>query len=178
MTYSVTAPTGRVALITLIACVVFPTALTTVSSATFAAPFAHDVFARGRRRRTQTGEVRALRVAAVIVCPVGLSPAAAIHRYPTDSLAASSIGDATSCIVPALIHSFFWRRFNHRGLCGPSTEDCCPASSSQSSRPSPREPSSRGGRQRVSTGIRSRPQDWFPHLRRSPSGGSAAPARP
>ncbi|MET7655543.1 transporter [Streptomyces sp. NPDC005486] len=110
--------TGRVALITVIACVVFLTVLTTVSSVTFAAAvsFAHDVFARGRRRRTETGEVRALRAAAVIVCAVGLSLAAAIHRYPTDFLVAFSISVAASCIFPALIYSFFWRRFNHRGL--------------------------------------------------------------
>ncbi|MEU1192000.1 transporter [Streptomyces sp. NPDC005859] len=110
--------TGRVALITVIACVVFLTVLTTVSSVTFAAAvsFAHDVFARGRRRRTETGEVRALRAAAVIVCAVGLSLAAAIHRYPTDFLVAFSISVAASCIFPALIYSSFWRRFNHRGL--------------------------------------------------------------
>lgn len=110
--------TGRVVLITVIACVVFLTVLTTVTSVTFAAAvsFAHDVFARGKRRRTDTGEVRALRVAAVIVCAVGLSLAAAIHRYPTDFLVAFSISVAASCVFPALIYSFFWRRFNRRGL--------------------------------------------------------------
>ncbi|MFJ9908236.1 transporter [Streptomyces sp. NPDC101152] len=110
--------TGRVPLITVIACVVFLTVLTTVSSVTFAAAvsFAHDVFARGKLRRTETGEVRALRVAAVIVCAVGLSLAAAIHRYPTDFLVAFSISVAASCIFPALIYSFFWHRFNRRGL--------------------------------------------------------------
>lgn len=63
------------------ACVVFPAVLTTVTSVTFAAAvsFAHDVFGRGKRYRTHTGEVRALRVAAVIVCAVGLSLATAIH---------------------------------------------------------------------------------------------------
>ncbi|KUO07223.1 cation acetate symporter [Streptomyces sp. DSM 15324] len=110
--------TGRVALITVVACVVFLTVLTTVSSVTFAAAvsFAHDVFARGRLHRTETGEVRALRVAAVIVCAVGLSLAAAIHRYPTDFLVAFSISVAASCVFPVLIYSFFWRRFNRRGL--------------------------------------------------------------
>ncbi|MFD5595632.1 transporter [Streptomyces griseorubiginosus] len=110
--------TGRVALITVVACVVFLTVLTTVSSVAFAAAvsFAHDVFARGRRHRTEAGEVRALRVAAVIVCAVGLSLAAAIHRYPTDFLVAFSISVAASCVFPVLIYSFFWRRFNRRGL--------------------------------------------------------------
>ncbi|MGW4136005.1 sodium:solute symporter family transporter [Streptomyces mirabilis] len=110
--------TGRIVLITVMACVVFLTVLTTVTSVTFAAAvsFAHDVFARGKRRRTETGEIRALRVAAVIVCAVGLSLAAAIHRYPTEFLVAFSISVAASCIFPVLIYSFFWQRFNRRGL--------------------------------------------------------------
>ncbi|MET7690473.1 hypothetical protein ABZT06_21255 [Streptomyces sp. NPDC005483] len=109
---------GRVVLITLMACVIFLAVLTTVTSVTFAAAvsFAHDVFAQGRRRRTETGEVRVLRAAAVIVCAVGLSLAAAIHRYPTDFLVTFSISVAASCIFPALLYSFFWRRFNRRGL--------------------------------------------------------------
>lgn len=110
--------TGRIVLITVMACVVFLTVLTTVTSVTFAAAvsFAHDVFARGKCRRTETGEIRALRVAAVIVCAVGLSLAAAIHRYPTEFLVAFSISVAASCIFPVLIYSFFWQRFNRRGL--------------------------------------------------------------
>ncbi|MGQ4387645.1 sodium:solute symporter family transporter [Streptomyces sp. SAS_270] len=110
--------TGRVVLITVIACAVFLTVLTTVTSVTFAAAvsLAHDVFAGGRRGRTDAAEVRALRVAAVIVCVVGLSLAAAIHRYPTEFLVAFSISVAASCIFPALIYSFFWYRFNDRGL--------------------------------------------------------------
>ncbi|MFD4510262.1 transporter [Streptomyces sp. NPDC058457] len=110
--------TGRVVLITVMACVVFLAVLTTVTSVTFAAAvsFAHDVFARGRRRRTDTEEVRALRVAAVVLCAVCLSLAAAIHRYPTEFLIAFSISVAASCVFPVLIYSLFWRRFNRRGL--------------------------------------------------------------
>ncbi|NEB04209.1 transporter [Streptomyces sp. SID13726] len=109
---------GRVVLITVLACVVFLTVLTTVTSVTFAAAVSltHDVLARGKRRRTETGEVRALRVAAVSVCAVGLSLAAAIHRYPTEFLVAFSISVAATCVFPALIYSFFWSRFNRRGL--------------------------------------------------------------
>lgn len=109
---------GRVALITLMACVVFLTVLTTVTSVTFAAAvsFAHDVFARGERRRTDTEEVRTLRVTAALVCVVSLSLAAAIHRYPSEFLVAFAISVAASCVFPALIYSFFWRRFNRRGL--------------------------------------------------------------
>ncbi|GAB3009155.1 cation acetate symporter [Streptomyces pseudoechinosporeus] len=109
---------ARVALITLMACVVFAAVLTTVTSVTFAAAvsFAHDVFARGRRPRTDSGEVRALRVAAVLVCTVGLSLTAATHHYPAEFLATFSMSVAASCIFPALIYSFFWHRFNRTGL--------------------------------------------------------------
>ncbi|MET7784415.1 cation acetate symporter [Streptomyces sp. NPDC005388] len=110
--------TGRVVLITLVACVVFLTLLTTVTSVAFTAAvsFAHDVFARGKRRRSDTGEVRTLRVAAVIVCAVGVSLAAAVLRYPTEFLVSFSISVAASCVFPVLIYSFFWQRFNRRGL--------------------------------------------------------------
>ncbi|MEV5850433.1 transporter [Streptomyces sp. NPDC051985] len=110
--------TGRVVLITLMACVVFLTVLTTVTSVTFAAAvaFARDVLASGKRHRTNAEEMRALRVAAVVLCVVGLSLAAAVHRYPTEFLVTFSISVAASCVFPALIYSFFWHRFNRRGL--------------------------------------------------------------
>ncbi|AVV48005.1 transporter [Streptomyces sp. P3] len=110
--------TGRVVLITLMACAVFLTVLTGVTSATFAAAvsFAHDVFAGGKRSRTDSEEIRALRVAAVIVGAVGLSLAAVIRRYPTDFLIAFSISVAASCVFPVLMYTFFWSRFNRRGL--------------------------------------------------------------
>lgn len=110
--------TGRIALITVLACVVFLTVLTAMTSVTFAAAVSltHDVFARGKRLRTETQELRALRMAAVSVSAVGLSLAAAIHRYPTEFLVAFSIGVAATCVFPALIYSFFWSRFNRRGL--------------------------------------------------------------
>ncbi|WP_217241747.1 hypothetical protein [Streptomyces sp. AC555_RSS877] len=46
---------------------------------------------------------------------MGLSLAAALYRYPTDFPVAFSISVAASCIFPALVYSFFWRRFNRRG---------------------------------------------------------------
>ncbi|SFH13637.1 sodium/solute symporter [Streptomyces mirabilis] len=110
--------TGQVVLITVMACVVFFAVLTAVTSATFAAAvsLAHDVFAQGSRRRSNTAEVRALRVAAIVVGAVSLSLAAAIHRYPPEFLATFSMSVAASCIFPVLIYSFFWRRFNRKGL--------------------------------------------------------------
>ncbi|MGW6962383.1 sodium:solute symporter family transporter [Streptomyces chartreusis] len=110
--------TGRVALITVMACVVFLAVLTTVSSVTFAAAvsIAHDIFARGKRRRSDTQEVRVQRVSLVVLCAVGVSLAAAVHRYPTEFLIVFSLSVAASCIFPVLIYSFFWQRFNRRGL--------------------------------------------------------------
>lgn len=110
--------TARIALITVMASVAFLTVLTTVASVTFAAAaaFAHDVFARGKHPRTDTGEVRALRLAVVILCAVGLSLSAATHRYPLEFLVAFSLNVAASCIFPVLIYSFFWRGFNRAGL--------------------------------------------------------------
>ncbi|MFD0440949.1 sodium:solute symporter family transporter [Streptomyces chartreusis] len=110
--------TGRVVLISLMACVVFLTVLTTVTSVTFAAAvaFTRDVFTSRRRNHTDVEEMRALRVAAIVVCMVGLSLAAAVHRYPTEFLVTFSISVAASCVFPALIYSFYWHRFNRRGL--------------------------------------------------------------
>lgn len=110
--------TARIALITLVACVVFLTVLTTVTSVTFATAvsFAHDVFARSNRRHTDTAEVRALRIAVIIVCTVGLSLAAAVHRYPPFFLVIFAISVSASCVFPALVYAFAWRRFNRRGL--------------------------------------------------------------
>ncbi|MET9658608.1 hypothetical protein [Streptomyces sp. NPDC006510] len=174
--------TGRVVLITLMACVIFLAVLTTVTSVTFffaaAVSFAHDVFARGRRRRTETGEIRALRAGAVIVGAVGLSLAAAIHRYPTDFLVLSRSVSRRHASSPHWSTRSSGAGSTAEDYCGPFTAVYCSAPSSRLSRPSSREPCSRCGRKHTSTGIRSRPQAWFPYLQRSFSGGSAASAHP
>ncbi|MCI3270664.1 sodium:solute symporter family transporter [Streptomyces cylindrosporus] len=115
---------ARVALITVVACVVFLAVLTTVASATFAAAVSltHDASARGVTRQkgehfgTRGREVRRVRRTAVFVGISGLSLSAVTHRYPMEFLATFSLSVAASCIFPALIYSFFWRRFNQRGM--------------------------------------------------------------
>ncbi|MEU5060151.1 MULTISPECIES: transporter [unclassified Streptomyces] len=109
---------ARLVLITAVACVAFLAMLTTVSSVTFAAAvsFAHDVFSRTERRRTGAGEVWVLRLTLVTLCTVVLSLSAATHRYPIDFLFDFSMSVAASCVFPVLIYSFFWSRFNRRGL--------------------------------------------------------------
>ncbi|MFF7777104.1 transporter [Streptomyces tanashiensis] len=109
---------ARVVLITVVACVAFFAVLTAVASVTFAAAVsvAHDVVARGKRPISNRGEVQTLRVAVVILCVLGMSLSAATHRFPAEFLATFSICVAASCVFPVLIYSFFWRRFNRRGL--------------------------------------------------------------
>ncbi|QKZ24671.1 cation acetate symporter [Streptomyces chartreusis] len=106
----------RTSLITVVACVSFLAVLTTVTSVTFAAAvsFAHDVFAQSTH--SHAAEVRFLRLAVFILCAGGLSLSAATHNYPVEFLITFSTSIAASCIFPALICSFFWRRFNSRGL--------------------------------------------------------------
>ncbi|MFE3580114.1 sodium:solute symporter family transporter [Streptomyces vinaceus] len=105
-------------LIVVVACGAFLTVLTTVSSVAFAAAvsFARDVFAGGKRPRTEAEEVRALRTTVVLLCAGGLSLAAATHRLPVEFLLTFSMSVAASCAFPALIYSFYWSTFNRRGL--------------------------------------------------------------
>ncbi|MFJ8027771.1 transporter [Streptomyces sp. NPDC096311] len=107
-----------VALITAIACVVFLALITSVASITFAAAVSlvHDLQARGERRRTSGTEVRSVRIAAVVVGATGVLLSAVTHKYPLEFLSSFSLCVAASCIFPPLIYSFFWVRFNRRGL--------------------------------------------------------------
>ncbi|MFF2166655.1 cation acetate symporter [Streptomyces sp. NPDC058175] len=110
--------TARVALITAVACVAFLVVLTTVTSVIFAAAvsLAHDVFTRADSPRTTTQEVRVLRLAIVALSAVALTLSAVAHRYSVEFLATFSMSVAASCVAPVLIYSFFWRRFDRRGL--------------------------------------------------------------
>ncbi|AVH98774.1 transporter [Streptomyces sp. WAC00288] len=109
---------ARVVLITAISCVTFLAVLTAVSSVTFSAAvsLAHDVFARQRPGRTDMDEVRVLRLAVVALCVAGLVLAAATYRYQVEFLITFATSVAASCVFPALVLTFFWKRFNRRGL--------------------------------------------------------------
>ncbi|WP_308119024.1 transporter [Streptomyces sp. JJ38] len=110
--------TARVVLITVVACVAFLAVLTTVTSVAFAAAvsLARDGFSPHKRSRTDSKEVRVMRLAVFALCAVGLPLAAATHQYPVEFLVMFSMCLAASCVFPALIYSFFWSRFNTRGL--------------------------------------------------------------
>ncbi|MEV6201569.1 transporter [Streptomyces sp. NPDC051771] len=109
---------ARVVLITVMACVAFLAVLTAVTSVTFAAAVSltRDVLARTGRPLTNLGEIRALRSVVVALCVAGLTLSAALHRYPVEFLVAFSLSVAATCVFPALVYSFYWPGFNHRGL--------------------------------------------------------------
>ncbi|WP_346768313.1 transporter [Streptomyces sp. R301] len=110
--------TGRVVLITLVACVAFLAVLTAVASVTFAAAVSvtRDLVGRKGRTRVGIGEPAVLRLSVVALCAVSLVLTTAVHRYPIEFLFAFSLGLAASCVFPALVYSFFWTGFDRRGL--------------------------------------------------------------
>ncbi|MEU3447496.1 transporter [Streptomyces thermolilacinus] len=110
--------TGRVVLITLVACVAFLAVLTAVASVTFAAAVSvtRDLLGREGRTRTGIGEPAVLRLSVVALCAGSLFLTTAVHRYPIEFLLAFSLSLAASCVFPALVYSFFWTGFDRRGL--------------------------------------------------------------
>jgi len=118
--------TRRVVLITVVACVAFLAVLTAVASVTFATAvsLARDLFAPAERPRAGVRESHSasmretgvLRFSVVLLCVVSLVLATAVHRYPIEFLLTFSMSVAASCVFPVLIYSFFWDRFDQRGL--------------------------------------------------------------
>ncbi|MFB7234071.1 transporter [Streptomyces sp. NPDC056269] len=108
----------RVVLITLVACVAFLAVLTAVTSVTFAASVSltHDVLTRTRRSLAVVGEIGAVRLAVVLLCVGGMALSVTFHRYPVEFLVTFSLGVGATCVFPVLVYSFFWHRFNRRGL--------------------------------------------------------------
>lgn len=110
--------TGRVVLITLVACVTFLAVLTAVASVTFAAgvSVARDLYGQRGRSGSGIGELGVLRLSVVALCVVSLVLTTAVHRYLIEFLLAFSMSVAASCVFPALVYSFCWTGFNRRGL--------------------------------------------------------------
>ncbi|WP_306324481.1 sodium:solute symporter family transporter [Streptomyces venezuelae] len=110
--------TGRVVLITLVACVAFLAVLTAVASVTFAAAVSvtRDLLGRNGRTRMGIGEPAVLRLSVVVLCVVSLLLTTAVHRYPIEFLLAFSLSLAATCVFPAIVYSFFWTGFNRHGL--------------------------------------------------------------
>ncbi|MFG3717795.1 transporter [Streptomyces massasporeus] len=110
--------TGRVLLITLVACVAFLAVLTAVASVTFAAAVSvtRDLIGRRDRVRSAIGEPAVVRLSVVALCAVSLLLTTAVYRYPIEFLLAFSLSLAASCVFPALVYTFFWTGFDRRGL--------------------------------------------------------------
>ncbi|MEV5313247.1 transporter [Streptomyces sp. NPDC052610] len=110
--------TGRVVLITLVACVAFLAVLTAVASVTFAAAVSvtRDLLGQKVRVRNAIGEPAVVRLSVVALCAVSLLLTTAVHRYPIEFLLAFSLSLAASCVFPALVYTFFWTGFDRRGL--------------------------------------------------------------
>ncbi|WP_234338167.1 sodium:solute symporter family transporter [Streptomyces sp. NRRL F-5727] len=110
--------TGRVVLITLVACVAFLAVLTAVASVTFAAAVSvtRDLLGRKGSARIGIGEPAVLRLSVVVLCVVSLLLTTAVHRYPVEFLLAFSLSLAATCVFPAVVYSFLWTGFNRHGL--------------------------------------------------------------
>lgn len=108
------------ALFTAVACTVFVTVLAVVAGITLAAAatLAHDVhaYAIKRGRLTQVREVRAVRWAALLFGVVGIVASVAAQGYNVQFLSMLAVTVAASAVLPALVHSLFWRGYNRTGL--------------------------------------------------------------
>ncbi|MDQ0840450.1 cation acetate symporter [Streptomyces sp. V1I6] len=114
------AQTGEAWLVVLVSCAVFLTTLAVVASVTLAAAgsVAHDLVTNVvRRGRTSEGrEVAAARIASALVGILSICLAVWVQGWNMGFLSTISLAVASSCLLPALLYSLFWRGFTRRGL--------------------------------------------------------------
>ena len=112
--------TAGVTLLTAVACTVFVTVLAVVAGITLtaAATLAHDIHAYAVRRGhlSQAKEVRTVRWSAVLFGLVGIGLSIAAQGYNVQFLSMLAVTVAASAVLPALVHSLFWRGYNRTGL--------------------------------------------------------------
>jgi SSS family solute:Na+ symporter/cation/acetate symporter len=112
--------TAGMALLTAVACTVFVTVLAVVAGITLtaAATLAHDVHAYAVRRGAlpQAKEVRTVRWAAVLFGGVGIALSALAQGYNVQFLSMLAVTIAAAAVLPALVHSLFWRGYHRTGL--------------------------------------------------------------
>ncbi|MCD0483425.1 cation acetate symporter [Streptacidiphilus sp. ASG 303] len=115
-----TATTAGGVLFTAVACSVFVTVLAVVAGITLtaAATLAHDVHAHAvhRGRLTQKREVRAVRWSVLLFGALGIVLSMAAQGYNVQFLSSLAVAVAASAVLPALVYSLFWERFNRTGL--------------------------------------------------------------
>ncbi|MEZ0096140.1 cation acetate symporter [Streptacidiphilus sp. EB129] len=115
-----TGTAGGGALFTAVACAVFVTVLAVVAGITLAAAaaLAHDLSAHAVRRGqlSQAKEVRLVRWSVLAVGLAGITMAMAAQGYNVQFLSSLAVAVAASAVLPALVYSLFWNRYNRTGL--------------------------------------------------------------
>ncbi|MCZ4124936.1 sodium/solute symporter [Streptomyces sp. H39-S7] len=107
-------------LVVLVASAIFLTTLAVVASVTLAAAgaIAHDLYTHvlGRGRTTEGREVAAARWASAAVGALSIALAVWAQGWNVLILSVLALAVAASCVLPALVYSFFWKRYNRTGL--------------------------------------------------------------
>ncbi|TLS45299.1 cation acetate symporter [Streptomyces montanus] len=110
---------GGAVLTALISCLAFVTLLAVAAGLTLAAAssLAHDLYGQVIRKGKagQTEEMTAARLAAVVIGVLGMLLALVSWGANTATLAFLAFAIAASAILPTMIYSLFWRRFNAGG---------------------------------------------------------------
>lgn len=111
---------GSSILFTLVCCVVFVAALSTLSGITLAAgaSLAHDFYAQAilRGRAGETREVALARWNIVAFGVLSVFLAVSLHRWSVSAMTSFAIAVAASTVLPALVFSLFWNGFTKAGL--------------------------------------------------------------
>lgn len=109
--------TTEVIIITTVATALFLTLLASVGGMIVACAnsLAHDVFAT-RRAISPRREIGIAQLSAVAVGTLAIALAAVVHQRSLQSLITLSFCLGASALAPALLYTFYWRRFTHAGL--------------------------------------------------------------
>ncbi|MGP4052099.1 solute symporter family protein [Streptomyces sp. 2A115] len=110
---------GGAVLTALISCLAFVTLMAVAAGLTLAAAssLAHDLYGevirKGKARQRE--ELTVARLAAVVIGVLGMLLALVSWGTNTATLAFLAFAIAASAILPTMVYSLFWRRFNARG---------------------------------------------------------------
>ncbi|MFJ8126906.1 solute symporter family protein [Streptomyces hydrogenans] len=111
--------TGGAILLAVISAVAFATILAVVAGLTLASSssFAHDIYANviKRGKATEKQEMRAARLATVLIGIVSIGLGALARDLNVAGLVALAFAVAASANLPTILYSLFWKRFTTRG---------------------------------------------------------------
>ncbi|MFC0596924.1 solute symporter family protein [Streptomyces palmae] len=111
--------TGGAILLAVISAVAFATILAVVAGLTLASSssFAHDIYANVIRKgqATEKEEVRAARIATVLIGAVAIVLGAFARDINVAGLVALAFAVAASANLPTILYSLFWKRFTTQG---------------------------------------------------------------